>query len=226
MNRIDRKRLLRHPSRPAFTLVELLVASSLAVILLTVVTGVLYQSIEFAEKVQTRPLLNAKAREMLDMLGDGGFDNSDTGNPLEVTGLHGHDADPPGTFRVNEALTLTGLAPDPEADNDATPPATTQGTITSSTVGTTVVRCNAVDDPIPDCTAAGATVTVDGYLADDPAFYVTDRRVRDSDRGATFDRTVEVTISVMHPLRANRTGFTKTDVADSFRTIFTLNRAE
>ena len=55
-----------------FTLLELLIASTLGLILMLTTTTILFQAVEFADKQRLRPVLNDKARAIFDLLGDGG----------------------------------------------------------------------------------------------------------------------------------------------------------
>ena len=56
-----------------FTLIELLIASTLALVLMLTTTTIIFQALEFADRQRLRPLLNEKARQTFDLLGDQGL---------------------------------------------------------------------------------------------------------------------------------------------------------
>ena len=208
-----------------------MVAASLSLILLLVVTGLLFQSVEYAEKVKARPFLNAKAREMMEMLANGGYDSTTGNDVIALRGFAAHQGttpagNPPSNMRTAaQRLHIDQIVPDPEKDNVAGASAPFSGTITSSDASQTTVSCRGVRDPIPDCSSAGTTVQVRGYLGDDPAFTSdVGRRVNDADRNID-NRTIELGIIVIHPSNANRVGFRKWDVVEGYRNIFTFNRS-
>ena len=63
-----------------FTLIELLIASVLALVLMLTTTTILFQALEFADRQRLRPALNDKAREIFELLGDGGCCDEFTNN--------------------------------------------------------------------------------------------------------------------------------------------------
>jgi hypothetical protein len=208
-----------------------MVAASLSLILLLVVTGLLFQSKEYAEKVKARPFLNAKAREMMEMLGNGGYDPTTGNDVIALRGFAAHQGtipagNPPSNMRTAaQRLHIDQIVSDPEKDNVASASSPFSGTITSTDASQTTVSCRGVRDPIPDCSSAGTTVQVRGYLGDDPAFTSdVGRRVNDADRNID-NRTIELGIIVIHPSNANRVGFRKSDVVEGYRNIFTFNRS-
>lgn len=213
-----------HAGELGFTLIELMVAATLALILMLTTTTILFQTFEFADQQRLRPVLNDKAREYFDLLGDGG-----TVTAGRLLGMRDQS-----DFLQTSAPSLRGTASHRlQLNNPDIPiPATLIGPETSPVT----INCDAVEDPVQDCGASGTTQAVDGYMARDPRLYVhtqnggvsgdSDRSVGDAERkSGPDDRTIEVEILLIQPYQANRTRFRTDQVRESYRTIFTLNRS-
>jgi len=188
----------RRARQAGFTLLELMLASTLGLIVLIAALGILYDSTNIADVLRARVTLNAAARESFDLLLDGGLAGTE-----EIFGLRGLGAAPAAAelqvtngYRVRllnngAALALEG-------------PRTTAGTIT----------CIAAGDPIPACAGAGA-LTVEGYLGGPP--------VLNASRSIN-SRTQELELTLFNPYLLRRSDVTAQQAVEVYRTIFTLNR--
>ena len=206
-----------------FTLIELMIASVLALILLLTTTTILLQTVEFAERQRLRPVLNDKAREIFDLLGDGGCCDAINSPPEPLLGMRDRS-----TFSQGRASDLRN-AYRLQLDN---PSNGAPATVIGPEISQLSINCRANGDPVQDCVGTG-TQTVRGYLARDPRLYVdtdsgnatSDRSLDDAERGTT-NRTIEVEILLVQPHQANRTRFRSDQVRESYRSIFTLNRSQ
>jgi type II secretory pathway pseudopilin PulG len=224
-----------------FTLLELLMASLLALILLLTTITFFFQSVEFADQQRVRSVLNAQARATFDMLGDGavsdptdastyvhGFRNS--ANTLDEDNgdnLRRHDHDGNGSLDDVHYLSFAQDFDSAEVANR----------IVGDRFSPHTVNCDGIDDPVVGC-IIGGTVDSRGYLARAPRLYIngngtvysprvsSDRSVDDSDRdNANLTEEVEFRLTTPHNL--NRQRFTTEDVSESYRTIFsTLRRPQ
>jgi prepilin-type N-terminal cleavage/methylation domain-containing protein len=206
-----------------FTLVELLVASVLALILLLSTTTILFQTFEFADRQRLRPILNDQARAFFDRLGDGGRDD---GNVV-LLGLRDRGSFDISTDNANlreeNRLRLNNTDPDPDIGYSQTGPK----------ISSTVVNCRGTDDPVEGCGADGTTLTVNGYLARNPRLYInadiaggaSDRSPNDDERG-NQNRTMETEILLIYPYDANRKRFRSDQVRESYRTTFGFYRTQ
>ena len=211
-----------------YTLIELLIASVLALVLMLTTTTILFQALEFADRQRLRPALNDKAREIFELLGDGGccdeFPNSDThGRLLGMRDRFSFD---------REASSLGGVLNDYRLQLDD-PIDFNILTVIGPRISRVTIECRGDDDPIQGCGVLGNTRTVRGYLARDPRLYVntdssgntSDRSVDDDERGIT-NRTIETEFMLIQPYQANRARFRSDEVRESYRTIFTFNRSQ
>ena len=210
-----------------FTLIELLIASTLALVLTLTTTTILFQALEFADRQRLRPVLNDKAREIFDLLGDGGccYPNVAPGvRPPRYSGMRDR-----GNFSPNSASVLrhTGLGNEFRLQLDGG----SNGQIASTPVGpetsSFTINCRGIDDPIQGCNA-NTSKTVRGYLARDPRLYTSDgdsdRSIDDNGRGQE-NRTIEVEFMLVQPYQANRSRFRSDEIRESYRTIFTFNHS-
>ena len=211
-----------------YTLIELLIASVLALVLMLTTTTILFQALEFADRQRLRPALNDKARETFELLGDGGccdeFPNSDKhGRLLGMRDRFSFD---------REASSLGGVLNDYRLQLDD-PIDFNILTVIGPRISRVTIECRGDDDPIQGCGVLGNTRTVRGYLARDPRLYVntdssgntSDRSVDDDERGIT-NRTIETEFMLIQPYQANRARFRSDEVRESYRTIFTFNRSQ
>ena len=214
-----------------FTLIELLIASVLALILMLTTTTILFQALEFADRQRLRPVLNEKARQIFDLLGDGGCCStqivSGVSRPPRLSGMRDRGSFSPASasdLRHTELGNEYRLQLDVGSDDrySFTP-------IGPETSGISI-NCRGEDDPIQGC-SANATIAVRGYLARDPRMFTTgntnsqDRSVDDDERGQE-NRTIEVEFMLIQPHQANRTRFRSDEIRESYRTIFTFNRSQ
>ena len=180
-----------------FTLLELMLASTLGIVLLIAALGIFYDSANIADVLRSRVSLNAAARESFDLLLDGGFSGSD-----EVFGLRGLAFAPPaaelqvpGGNRVR--LLNNGAAT--ALEGPRAPPRT--------------ISCTGADTPIPYCSGAGA-LAVEGYLGGEP--------VLNAARSIT-DRTRELELPLFNPYLVGRKDVAAQRATEVYRTIFMLN---
>ena len=184
-------------NQAGFTLIELMLASTLGLILLIAALGILYDSANIADVLRSRASLNAAARESFDLLLDGGMSGTD-----EIFGLRGLGAAPPAVeLQVDDGnrvrLQTNGATVALEG------PRTTAGNIT----------CIGANDPIPYCTASGP-LAVQGYLGGIPVL---------NETRSVGNRTRELELILFSPYLLKRTDVTAQQGIEVYRTIFTLN---
>jgi prepilin-type N-terminal cleavage/methylation domain-containing protein len=223
-----------------FTLLELMVASVLGLILLLTAMTMLFQALRLSDLQEVKPTLNHQAREMFDMLGDGGYVSG-----TFVPGMRGRLA--PDTIEDDNtggdapASSPYGSGDVELAVSDASahrlvlfPGATNQGgqaKLRSSKIHDLSIACNGADDPVPACNST-ADATIDGYLYEDPVFYIDGDEFSNSDRSVNDDRrnianrTIEVTITVIQPYLIGRNALQVDEITETYRTIFTRNDDE
>ena len=214
-----------------FTLIELLIASVLALILMLTTTTIIFQALEFADRQRLRPLLNEKARQTFDLLGDGGCCSTQivpgVSRPPRLSGMRDRGSFSPASasdLRHTELGNEYRLQLDVGSDDrySFTP-------IGPETSGISI-NCRGEDDPIQGC-SANTTKTVRGYLAWDPRVFLTgntnsqDRSIDDNQRGLQ-NRTIEVEYLLIQPHQANRTRFRSGEIRESYRTIYTFNQSQ
>ena len=212
-----------------FTLIELLIASTLALVLMLTTTTILFQALEFADRQRLRPVLNDKAREIFDLLGDGGCCDTASSPPERLRGMRDR-----GVFSAGEANKFRGLADEGnnarlQLDHVSDSSSGSFIPIGPETSNVTI-NCRGEDDPLQGC-SSNSTITVRGYLAQDPRMFTTgntnsqDRSIDDNERGQE-NRTIEVEFMLIQPHQANRTRFRSDEIRESYRTIFTFNRSQ
>lgn len=224
MPRRPRARPLRTP-RPAttgedgFTLVELLVATTLSLCLVLPAYALLNGTFRTATLVNSRFARDAQARQMMTLLGEGSASFGTLQNARGFTMVEGirYRAGVPANMAqsANGQFTITdtgaGLLPGvlsgvPTITGDSVPPIT--------------VQCTAPGVPLPSCNPPGpgigallggsGNVTTQGWLGANPVL-------------ATQGCTVAVDITVSDPFQAARRGQTAAGVSDTYRTLFGLN---
>ena len=182
-----------------FTLVEVMVAGTMAVLLALPAYALLAATYRFADKVQSRFHLNEQARQVLTLLGDGsaqfGLVNNARGFRL-VEGLRSRPAIPTNwPLRIAGQFTMTD---------------TNSLFLSGDGVPSLSIQCSAATVPIPDCTGT-ETRTLAGWMGSDPTLVL------------ASPKTVSVGVSVVDPFRAQRMVKTPASVTESYRTIFSLN---
>lgn len=182
-----------------FTLVEVMVAGTMAVLLALPAYALLAATYRFADKVQSRFRQNEQARQVLSLLGDGSAQSGLAANARGyrmVEGLRSRPAIPsPWSLRTAGQFVMTdsnGLS------------------ISGDAVPGLQIQCTAAALPIPDCSGAGS-LTIKGWLGSDPTLTT------------ASPQTVGVGVSIIDPYRAQRMAKTPGSTAESYRTIFSLN---
>jgi prepilin-type N-terminal cleavage/methylation domain-containing protein len=198
----------RRDNQAGFTLIELMVASTLGLILLIATLGILNDSANIADVLRSRISLNAAARESFDLLLDGG--RSGTEDIFGLRGLESSAVPPSSSLQVAGGNRVRII------NNGATValegPRTAAGTI----------PCAAADDPIPYCTAAGP-LAVQGYLGGGPTLN-TARSIKDGvGVGIGAYRTQELELILFTPYLLGRPDVTTQQVTETYRTIFMTN---
>lgn len=134
-----------------FTLIELMVATTVGLMLLMSVLTIMYQSAGMADAMRGQVVMNQEARQMFHMLTDGGVGSLGTAVP--VPGMRGRlKGSVVGTqLKVNQRMVVVQAG----------------SQIVSSSLPSTQIQCRGAADPIQECTGT-ETRTVDGYLAATP----------------------------------------------------------
>jgi prepilin-type N-terminal cleavage/methylation domain-containing protein len=184
-----------------FTLIELMFAAAATAIVIWAATGFLLKALDWYDELSAKIEINRHAREVFDVLAYGGTSAS-TGNDgtKNIYGLRGSNKAPaaPG-LRNNYAFQYT--------DNKLT--------LTPDFSAPMSISCVSPANPMPDC--GGGKKTVQGWLGSDFVVNPGPRNVAGV--------TVEMTMTVMDPYEIQRAQNPAT-FADTYRTIFTLNRNE
>ena len=214
-----------------FTLIELLISSTLALVLMLTTTTILFQALEFADRQRLRPVLNDKAREIFDLLGDGGCCDTATSPQERLRGMRDR-----GVFSAGQASKLRGLAD--EGNNARLQLDHVNDSSSGSFIpigpetSNVTINCRGEDNPLQGCSSSNSTITVRGFLAQDLRMFkngeisdAKDRSIDDDERGQE-NRTIEVEFMLIHPHQANRTRFSSDEIRESYRTIFTFNRSQ
>lgn len=181
-----------------FTLPELAIAGGIAAFLMLVAWELLLQGAEIKAESEARTRMNTQARQNFEMLLYGGKASGGAGGndgTGEVRGIATGEALPAGTLREQFRLRVesNGL------------------TIRGDETGNPRVTCTGPGEPLPDCTSAGAVLSVNGQLAADPALESATRSVS--------GHTVETGISVADPWQAARPNARPGSAVEDYRTI-------
>lgn len=180
-----------------FTLLELMLASTLGVVLLIAALGIFYDSANIADVLRSRVSLNAAARESFDLLLDGGFSGGD-----EVFGLRGLGTAPPATeLQVSggNRVRLLNNGASTALEGPRAPPRT--------------VACTGPEEPIPYCVGAGA-LAVEGYLGGEPVLNAA---------RSIANRTRELELPLFNPYLVGRRDVATQRASEVYRTIFMVN---
>lgn len=186
----------RRRRQRGFTLIELMVATFTGLLLLSSVYAVMYQSAGMADAMRGQIIINQEAREMFQMLTDGGRDSDQT----PVSGLRGG----------YENEDITGGSPAWKTNNRLR----LSGDVISRRVPDIDITCRAVDDPVDDCTGT-ETRPLDGYLA---------RLAISSPAGSGQGFWVVVEWDIVDPYQANKKWVSETDFKDGLYTIIGLGK--
>jgi Tfp pilus assembly protein PilW len=192
---------MRRSSQAGFTLLEVMIASVTSMFVIMPALVFMFRSYDWYSSVESELMLNRKARQVLDLIGNGarGTTNGTDGSP-NVYGLRGRHAAPAASsLRSNYSLQYTS--------NNLT--------ISGDTFATLTITCTGSAAPLPDCGSSGQTKTVTGWIGN--AF-----NVNSSTLSAAW-RTVGVTVTLTDPFQAQRADDPAT-ATQTYRTLFTLNR--
>ena len=186
-----------------FTLIELMIASVLALALILPALAIAYQFVDFADAVESRVRVNAEARQIFDLLGDGGVDiENGPGNDGTdfVYGYRGRFTTESVASHENYRFMLdsNGLK------------------LRASQIPDVTVACKAKDDPLPGCKNASDVVTVKGWLGEEV-------QIERKDRSTNW-RTVETDVTIKDHFRDQKQRSPDGEATERFRTIYTLNR--
>lgn len=212
----------RHRSRQhGFTLVELLVAGSVAVLLFAVMYQLLRNTADLADSMFGRVQMNSEARAAFQLIAEGGGVDLNASGTLSdaevVAGIHG------------SVSFLTGSATSPVIARQSSINRTRQrielaNLANSATLFTNqvsvVVACTAAGDPHPDCLGAG-DLSVNGMLSSDPTIVVINTLATGLCGGyLNYVASVRMTFTdAAFATRAEREGnFLTSDYQSSYRT--------
>lgn len=183
-----------------FTLVETLVAGTLALLLVLPAVEMLSRTYRFVGSVQGRARQSQEARQVLGLLGDGTAEFGAQDNPRRfkmVEGLRGRMALP-------QSWPLrSGTAPGQFVMSDGNVQAA------GDTMAAVEVACTSAGVPIPDCTGTEVR-SVQGWLGADPKL-------------EQAGRTISVGIAITDPFQARRRDPDLARITETFRTLFTAN---
>ena len=192
-------RTRRNRRDTGFTLPELAVAGGVSAFLMLAAYELLLTGATFQAEAESRIRLNEQARTSFETLMNGSVVVGGTGTDLtdEVLGVRGQTTVPGTALRNDYRLRLTdnGL----QHDGDQVPSFT--------------IPCTGVGTPLPDCTGAGDTQTVTGWIATDPTL---------SDTARSVDgRTVETGITIVDPWQVQRPRSRPGQAIEEYRSIIT-----
>ena len=182
-----------------FTLVEVMVAGTMAVLLALPAYALLAATYRFADRVQSRFHQNEQARQVLSLLGDGSAQYGPVANTRGYRGVEGLRSRP----AIPTAWPLRSAGQFVMSDSNNL-------SISGDALPSLQIQCSAAAVPIPDCQGT-ETRTMTGWLGSDPTL------------AAASPQTVGVNISVVDPYRAQRMVKAPASVAEGYRTIFSLN---
>lgn len=191
-----------------FTLVEVMIAGTLIMLLALPAISMLRSTYGFVDAMQSRFRLNAEARQVVMLLGDGSATLSNAGTsvgsrglPL-VEGLHGRSV-------------VSGLSPSDAAPAGSQLSSSYQfvlpdGGLSLFGDGFTAISvvCTGPAKPMPDCTGA-ETRTIQGWLGSAPTITMS-------------GQLAAVGLTMTDPFRAQR-AINPSSATETYRTMFNLN---
>lgn len=198
------------PNRQAgFTLIEVLVASSVGLLLILAMFHVVGQSVQMSNAFISQITLNQEARATFDLMGEGGvFDANDNGS-IEITDETERVAGYRGRF--SDPLTDGNLLREAATPYRLTLKNATGSTLLTASVAERNVNCISDGDPVPDC-LEGDEVTVDGFVGANPESIGATRNVGGD--------TPEVRLTMMDPNRLPVDGAEKSYVMSDYVQIY------
>lgn len=203
-----------------FTILEMMVAGTLSLMLSLVLFEIVAQSQHMADIMIMQSNLNGQARELFEMLGDGGVKTA--GNPQteadRVKGYHSRSSDEePTTMDNSELDRLNDTA-------DATTFRLRLGLVAggqyvkSREAPSTTITCRAADSPLDTCDGT-EDETVDGYV---DTFNVNNTTTR-----SLHARLPEITFTLIDPPRVPKNTeddrYIKREYSESYWTVFHMN---
>lgn len=218
------------PPRPApgaasaedgFTLVEMLVATTLSLCLVLPAYALLNGTFRTATLVNSRFARDAQARQVMTLLGDGSASFSTPQNARGFTMVEGLRSHNRTSVPANMAQSVNGQFTMSDTSSGLVAALLLGApTITGDSVPSITVQCTAPGVPLPSCTGPGpgpgsgsSSVTTQGWMGAAPVL------TPPPPQGCT----VAVDITVSDPFQAARRGQTAAGVTDTYRTLFGLN---
>jgi Tfp pilus assembly protein PilW len=212
---------MKHDALQAgFTVIELLVASTLGLGLMVVVSSIFFDAVRIADGLRSQLALNRDARVMFEILAYGavqsGFNNTPATQDY-VFGLRwrrSSGASGTGWGAPSSLIETTGGGTQREyrlalSPTDAAPDGPPAGTLRSQEIPGFDVTCTGVDTPVQGC-SSGSTKRMKGYLQRDPGLTST-------------GRLREVTLNLLDPYGISIKSATQLDISAIYWTVFTLN---
>ncbi|MEO5369652.1 MAG: prepilin-type N-terminal cleavage/methylation domain-containing protein [Magnetococcus sp. DMHC-1] len=211
MKTIVPRNTLHSKHQAGFTLPELMMVGSLSLLLMLALFQIVSDAQHMSEIINGRITLNQTAREIFDMLMDGGVraEGADAVEADRIEGYHGRHDDPfaiaaPQLTRPAFRLRFARAVPAADADS-----------LFSRSYPALAIGCTAAQSPLSSCIGV-ANLNVDGYIDN---FASNGIRTVNGNRELTF-----TVINPPHVPRANGAGrFTAQEYSDTFWTVFTLN---
>jgi Tfp pilus assembly protein PilV len=192
---------MRRTTQAGFTLIEVMIASVTSMFVIMPALVFMFRSYDWYTSAESELMLNRKARQVFDLIGNGarGSANGNDGTPY-LYGIRGRHAAPSqNTLRSNYRLQYSS--------NNLT--------ITGDALASQTITCTGNGVPLPDCTSAGQSKTVTGWIGNN-------FKVNSTNLSAAW-RTVQVTVTLTDPFQAQRAD-DPTTATQTYRTLFTLNR--
>ncbi|MBF0382717.1 MAG: prepilin-type N-terminal cleavage/methylation domain-containing protein [Magnetococcales bacterium] len=206
-------KIAKHCCQCGFTLVELMISGTLALLLGLALFKIVVLSQHMAQLMITQTTINSEARAVFDLLGEGGViaGGSTSDSDDRIPGYHGRNSDPfiaPDQqltrMNVDDTVETFRLRLGPDAN-----PIYTREALSKT------IECEADDDRVVSCDAIAESKTIDGYI---------DAFDSSSDRQVS-SRTVEVTFTIIDPYRVpnddSQVNFIQNEYSSSFWTIMT-----
>jgi type II secretory pathway pseudopilin PulG len=191
-----------------FTLVEVMIAGTLACLLALPAMSMLRSTYGFVDAMQSRFRLNDQARQVTALLGDGSALLSNAGTSTGSRGLALVES--LRSRSVVSGLTPTDTAPTGTQLNTSYGFVLPDGSLTlaGDSFPAVVITCTGVKAPLPDCTGS-ETRTVQGWLGTTPTI-------------AISGQVAAVGLTLTDPFRAQR-AINPSSATETYRTMFNLN---
>lgn len=196
-------------NQSGFSLVELLVASTLFLILSLAIFQIVIHAEYMSASMITQVKQNSQARELFEILADGGVvaGGSPTDATQRIAGYHSYKINPweSELKLINRIINL----------EHPTQPSTIK---TSSYPQTFTITCTEAEKPIKHCLNYGSKEIIDGYIDS----------IKTSSERSLDSRTVEVVFTIIDPYKVplddREARYIQEEYSEPYWTIFTLNR--